>query len=108
MKEGRGQNPHQHSTFSFLCFNIFAGFFVCLRFLTQQQNYTEIIISQKIIQCQKFQNLFWIMVQIANWARVHYPKEKIIQCQKLRILQWLAIVFPIKSQEKDKGVSPND
>ena len=61
MKEGRGQNPHQHSTFSFLCFNIFAGFFVCLRTLTQQQNYTEIIISQKIIQCQKFQNLFWIM-----------------------------------------------
>ena len=74
MKEGRGQNPHQHSTFSFLCFNIFAGFFVCLRILTQQQNYTEIIISQKIIQCQKFQNLFWIMVQIPNWVR--YPKEK--------------------------------
>ena len=105
-QEGGGKTliniPHFH-----FCVSIFLlDFLFVLRFLTQQQNYTEIIISQKIIQCQKFQNLFWIMVQIPKWVR--YPKEKIIQCQKLRILQWLAIVFPIKSREKDKGVSPND
>ena len=106
-ERGRGQNPHQHSTFSFLCFNIFAGFFVCLKI-----SYTTTKLHRNYYITENY-SMPKVSESLLDNAPNHLDgcviqKRKIIQCQKLRILQWLAIVFPIKSREKDKGVSPND